>query len=465
MPYSHLKLAETPNDTTESDWMALVTSSLKETAFDTLTRQTDDGLARGPLSTAAHRPETVSRLTRMPAPLQDTRHWHISAPLRDPEIAHANQQALDDLEGGASALRLSLGRNGVQVHTVNDVKRLFDRINTDLIPITLAPSMMNGDYAAILKASNLFGTAHISLGLSPFAQRICGEETSTPYTFADILAHIPPHWRAFTLAGSVLHDVGATEAQELAFLAAGIAELMRTYGPEQAAQHILLEIAVDQDGHLGIAKLRAARRICAQITESFGLSDTPLPIHVVTSRRMMQTQDPWTNMLRIMAAGFGAVCGGADYITTRPFTDGPAPNDPRHATPFGHRIARNMQLMMMEESHLGQVQDAAYGSYFHERMTEQLAQAAWTEFQAIESAGGIEAVIESGVFKAAIETAAQDKASKERPILGVTLHPAPDLREAKLRTPPKIAQSKAQPMDATSFAEALQQAKDGRAAR
>jgi len=144
---------------------------------------------------------------------------------------------------------------------------------------------------------------------------------------------------------------------------------------------------------------------------------------------MMQSTDPWTNMLRIMSAGFGSVIGGADFITTRPFTDAIG-----HATGFGHRIARNMQLMMMEESQLGQVKDAAYGSYFHERMTDSLARAAWTEFQQIESEGGIDNI---EPFKARIKAAAKVRQEKADPILGVTLHPLDNdssaFREARIR--------------------------------
>jgi len=84
----------------------------------------------------------------------------------------------------------------------------------------------------------------------------------------------------------------------------------------------------------------------------------------------------------------------------------------------------------MEESHLGQVQDAAFGSYFHERMTEQLAQAAWAEFQTIESDGGIDNI---EAFKDRVKAAAKIRKDKDEPILGVTLHPTETNREAKVR--------------------------------
>ena len=86
--------------------------------------------------------------------------------------------------------------------------------------------------------------------------------------------------------------------------------------------------------------------------------------------------------------------------------------------------------MMMEESHLGQVQDAAYGSYFHERMTDSLAQAAWNEFQTIESEGGLDNI---DPFKDRIKAAAKTRDEKDEPILGVTLHPTENNRDAKVR--------------------------------
>ena len=88
---------------------------------------------------------------------------------------------------------------------------------------------------------------------------------------------------------------------------------------------------------------------------------------------------------------------------------------------------------MMAESHLGQVNDVAYGSYFHEEMTEKIAQTAWTEFQAIETGGGIETLIRTGSLAQSIAAAKADRETRNDPILGVTLHPADNIRPAELR--------------------------------
>lgn len=404
-----LKLTENFVQASVQDWQDLVKKGLKGANLDSLARLTEDELTRGPLSTSKDCPSNIAALPRSEAPLLEGRPWHIIAPVRDSDISYANKQLLEDLRGGASALRLTLGDEGVPIKNANDMKRLLDQVYTHLIPIIISPS----DNSKILEALKDYKATVIYLGLSPQTKGL-----------ADIADAIPENWHAVTINAAQIHDDGGTHVQELAYFAAQAAQTYRRLG-DKAARNISLEITTDQDGHLGIAKLRAARRIYARIAESFGFNQAPLPIHAITSQRMMQSVDPWTNMLRIMSAGFAAVIGGADFITTRPFTDGLG-----HATDFGHRIARNMQLMMMEESHLGQVKDAAYGSYFHERLTESLSQAAWVEFQQIEKDGGIE---NTAPFETRIKKAVQTREAREEPILGVTLHPAENLRKAKIR--------------------------------
>lgn len=410
---SDLKLTENFPATSEAEWQALVEKGLRGADFDSLTRLTEDGLERGPLSTAADRPDNIAALPRAGAPLLEERPWHITAPVRDPEIAHANSQALEDLTGGASALRITLGEKGVAIKNANEMNRLLDKVYTDLIPIIIAPNNDVGN-AALLK--NL-GSANICLGLGPKTEGL-----------STLAKTVPDSWRLITINATRVHDTGGTETQELAYFAASAAHAYRVLGKD-AAKHMGVELTTNQDGHLSIAKLRAARRIYARIAESFGAAGSPLSLHTITSKRMMQSADPWTNMLRVMSAGFGAVIGGADFITTRPFTDAIG-----HATGFGHRISRNMQLMMMEESHLGQVKDAAFGSYFHERMTDSIARAAWSEFQRIESEGGIADI---APFKARIKEAVKAREDKVEPILGVTLHPLERdntaYRDAKVR--------------------------------
>ncbi|WP_371398059.1 methylmalonyl-CoA mutase family protein [Fretibacter rubidus] len=401
---------------TRDDWEALVENGLKSGKLRDLMRKTEDGIIRGPLSTLGDRPDNIAPCPRYGVPLLNGRPWHITAPVRGPDTAFANTQMLEDLKGGASAVRVETRTLPI---TARNLKRLFEGIYTDLIPICFdrfGPDVADDRSALISALLSIppLQSAHMNLGLHP---------TMDIDILTPVIADLPKTWRAFTL------NLGETsDVLELATLAAFTVEAMRKGGPEHVHNSLVIELYTNQDAHMGIAKIRAARRIYATIAKSFGLTDISVPIRALNSRRMMQRIDPWSNMLRVMSASFGAVVGGADYILSRPFTDAIG-----HATPFGHRVARNMQLLMMEESHLGHVSDPAYGSYFHERMTEDLGQAAWSKFQEIEAAGGVTHYQESGAYHADILAAQAAYDRQDAPIVGVTLHPAKTNRTAKVR--------------------------------
>ncbi len=410
-----------------TDWQTLVEKGLRGAPFESLLNSTDDELIRGPLSTQANRPEDIKRLPRTQAPLLDNRPWHICSPVRDPDLTFANEQLLADLKGGASAVDITLGNEAIHFRNRADFKRLFEGVHLNLVPVRF--NILDDIYEAaqlILDGKALHNTP-VNLGLDPIGLSLSGLDTDIS-SLKHLLKSAPDNVTAISVNAALVHDAGGTEAQELSVMAASAAHYWRLFGKET---QLSIRLASDRDGHLSIAKFRAARRIITRIAEAFGASPL-IEIHGVTSLRMMQTVDPWTNLLRVMSAGFGAVCGGAEYVTLRPFTDAMS-DAPRLATPFGHRIARNMQMMMMAESHLGQVNDVAYGSYFHEEMTEKIAQTAWTEFQAIETGGGIETLIQTGSLAQSIEAAKADRETRNDPILGVTLHPADNIRPAELR--------------------------------
>ncbi len=111
-------------------------------------------------------------------------------------------------------------------------------------------------------------------------------------------------------------------------------------------------------------------------------------LHAVTSAPMMTQRDPWVNMLRTTLAAFAAGVGGADTVLVQPFDAAIPGGLPGTATTFSRRIARNTQLLLLEESHLGRVLDPSAGSWFVEDLTAQLAEQAWAHFQDLESRGG-----------------------------------------------------------------------------
>lgn len=412
--------------------MERVEKGLKGAEFETLVNRTEDDLIRGPFFSEEDRPEEFASQPRLEAPLLDERPWHMCAPVRDPDIKFSNAQLLADLKGGASALDITLSDKALSLKSRSDLKRLLEGVWLNLVPLRFHIKSNFAENTDLIKSYAPLTDSVVDLGLDPIGTSLSGETRASESVQASgletVLDGLPENWTALSVNAAAVHDQGGTEAQELSVMAAMAAHYWRQYGAETK---LSVRLAADQDGHLGIAKVRAARKIINRIAGVFGAkSETPL--HCVSSLRMMQSIDPWTNLLRVMASGFGSVCGGADFITLRPFTDAPS-DTPRLATPFGYRIARNMQLMMMEESHLGQVNDPAYGSYFHEALTQKIAEAAWTEFQAIESGGGIEDILASGALQQSIATAKSERESRNDPILGVTLHRAEDTKPAKLR--------------------------------
>src|SRR5205814_5569213 len=151
-----------------------------------------------------------------------------------------------------------------------------------------------------------------------------------------------------------------------------------------------LGLSADADYFLTIAKLRAARAVWARITEACG-ADPSARIEARSSRRMLTAKDAWTNMIRLTAAGFGAAVGGADTVILGNFTD--ALGLP---TEFARRQSRNIQLVLMEEAHVGRVADPAAGSGYVEALTGQIARTAWADLQAIEAMGGLAPALAAG---------------------------------------------------------------------
>jgi len=193
------------------------------------------------------------------------------------------------------------------------------------------------------------------------------------------------------------HMAGATESQELAIALAMLVELLRS-AEEQGRDladvlpPLVMRFGIARDTFLELAKLRAARGLSQRILKACDLTDAPVPaIHAVTSPRTLAKRDPWVNMLRATTQCFAAILGGADAITCLPYDSVPGP-----ASELGRRVARNTQLILDEECHLGDVADAGGGAYALENYTRLLTEQAWKGFQEIEKLSGYSAVTASG---------------------------------------------------------------------
>src|ERR1700754_1537303 len=200
--------------------------------------------------------------------------------------------------------------------------------------------------------------------------------------------------RAITVDGPALHDVGANASLELAGAIAAGVEYLRLLGEAglsagDSLRQISFRLAADDDQFMTIAKFRVLRWLWARVAEVVGEPDAGAArVHAATSMPMMAQRDPWVNMLRTTVAAFGAGVGGADTVLVQPFDAAIPGGWPGSAASFARRIARNTQLLLLEESHLGRVLDPAAGSWFVEDLTQQLAEGAWANFQQIEAKGG-----------------------------------------------------------------------------
>ena len=222
-------------------------------------------------------------------------------------------------------------------------------------------------------------------------------------------------WTAFPVLavnGTYFGNRGATLPQQLAYslstaaaLLAELPDLESNLTVADVARHLHLDLAIGPSYFPELAKLRAARRLWATLLHAFGLpaqGAAELPIHATTATWTQTTLDPHTNLLRHTTEAMSAVLGGADSIQVSAFDYlFQAPNE------FSARLARNLPVILNQEAHLDWVADPAAGSYFLETLTDELAQAAWAEFQALEAKGGmlharaqaLEAVSQAGLEK------------------------------------------------------------------
>ncbi len=424
------------------DWLKLVEKTLKGAGVETLVGHSADGLAIAPLYRAEDAPTA-------PAPRPAATGWDIRVAVRHPAAASANAEALEGLAGGGASLLLSLdptGANGVAVGSAEDLAAVLDGVMTDVAPVALDAGFLGPQAAdwlgAVAKSSP---AAPLQLHLDPLSAFARAGVSPGPIqshlisaaTVAARLAGAYPKAGLFLASGQAVHEAGATEAEEIAFAAAAavayVKALVRAGMPmRDAFGRITLGLSTDADYFTSIAKLRAARVVWAQITAACGAA-CPARIEARTSGRMLARTDPWTNLIRLTAAGFAAAVGGADALVQGAFTD--ALGLP---TTFARRQARNTQLVLAEEAGLGRVNDPAAGTWYLERLTQDLASAAWSRFQAIEAQGGAVAALESGLIAEQAATAREALrariAAGDQKILGVTQFRNPDPAPVEVET-------------------------------
>ncbi len=429
---------------THEQWLKLVEGVLKGADFQKkLVGRSHDGIAVQPLYPKADGASPVGR--------EQAGRWRVSQRVDHPDPAKANELALLDLEGGADALTL-VTRNapaargfGVRIDTLDDLDRAFSGVMLDLIHLRVDAGGHGRHMAALMLAlserrGHRLSDLSLDLGLDPIGAmaamgRMSASWDAVAQRMGDTLDTLKDRGfegRAFLADGRVYHEAGASEAQELAaVLATGIGYLRalesESHSLDAARQALAFLLVADADEFFTVAKLRALRRLWARVEQACGLEPRPIRLHAETAWRMTTRRDPWVNMLRTTVAAFSAGIGGADSITVLPFTAALGLPDA-----FARRMARNTQLVLLDEANLWRVADPAAGAGGFEALTDALCEKAWGLFQEIEREGGILESLKRDALQGRIAAvrAQREKAvaTRKEPITGTSEFP--NIREA-----------------------------------
>ena len=419
-----LPLAAEFPPTSEADWRKLVDAALKGADFDKrLVSRTYDGLRVEPLYPRA---ANVAAIAGRPAA-----PWQVIVRADHPAPKTANAEALHELENGATGLALVFAGApaargfGVAVNTIDDLERTLAGVMIDMIPLRLETAPFAGRPIATLMSGLVArrkldpAALTVDFGLDPIGDMARTGSAILPWaelsqragaTAKDLRAQGFGKAHLLRADGRAVHDAGGSEAQELAFvIAVGVAYLRLLeaagFALEEARRSLSFLVATGPDQFVTIAKHRALRKLWARVEQACGLTPQPAFVSAETAWRMMTRHDPYVNMLRTTMAVVAAGVGGVDAVCALPFTLAIGLPDR-----FARRVARNMQLILLDESNLYRVADPAAGSGGIEALTGELVQAAWKMFQEIEAVGGAAAAIEKGIVQ---KTVAATRAARQ----------------------------------------------------
>ncbi len=464
-----------------SKWRALAERELKGRSLDELTWQTPEGIAVAPLYTAAD-VAGIEHLENLPglapfvrgprATMYSGRPWTVRQYAGFSTAEESNAFYRRNLAAGQTGLSVAfdlathrgydsdhprvvgdVGKAGVAIDSVADMKILFNDIPLDRMSVSMT---MNG---AVLPVMAMYIVAAEEQGVAPAdlagtLQNDILKEFMVRNTYiyppqpsmrivADIIGFTSEHMPRFnsiSISGYHMQEAGATAVQELAFtLADGIeyvrAARARGLDVDRFAPRLSFFFGIGMNFFMEIAKLRAARLLWATLMQELFDPQDPrslmLRTHCQTSGVSLTSQDPYNNIMRTTVEALAAVLGGTQSLHTNSFDEALAlPSE------FSAHIARNTQLVLREETGVTRVVDPLAGSYYVERLTTELVQAARALIQEVEELGGMTRAVESGMPKLRIEQAAALRQARidrgEEVIVGVNKYQREDEPEVEI---------------------------------
>lgn len=453
----------------KEDWRAAAEKLLKGAPFDkVLLSPTYEGITLWPI----YWPEDLAgsphagTLPGFPPFLRGSRAaghrvagWEIAQEVPGPTAKAFNRALGRDLANGQTAVILPLDRSeagrpednrhpdltpeaGIPLAALADWETALHGVPIEKIPLYVNPGSSAAAAAGFLaalchKSGKSTGELRGCLGADPL-----GDLAATgmlPLSLEALYDEISgicawsigeaPRMQVFDARAEVYQHAGASAAEELAFAVATAAEYLRAmirrnFSPEEIAPRIRFCFALGSQFFMEIAKLRAARVIWAQIVQAFGGSADArrMVLHARTSRWNKTAYDPYVNMLRATTEAFSGIAGGSDSLQVGAFDETLRPADE-----FSRRMARNIQIILREESHLDRVIDPAGGSWYVETLTTELAEKAWALFQEIEKRGGMAAALKDNYPQSLAAATAQKRldnlATRKEKLVGTNIYP------------------------------------------
>jgi methylmalonyl-CoA mutase len=321
-----------------------------------------------------------------------------------------------------------VGKAGVAIDSVEDMKILFDQIPLDKVSVSMT---MNGAVLPVLAGyvvaaeeqgvsqDKLSGTIQNDI-LKEFMVRNTYIYPPAPSMriIGDIIGYTAknmPKFNSISISGYHMQEAGANQALELAFTLADGKEYVKTaiasgLDVDDFAGRLSFFWAIGMNFYLEVAKMRAARLLWCRIMKGFDAKapkSLMLRTHCQTSGWSLTEQDPYNNVVRTTIEAMAAVFGGTQSLHTNSFDEAIA-----LPTEFSARIARNTQLIIQEETHITNVIDPWAGSYMMEKLTQDMADAAWKIIEEVEAMGGMTKAVDSGWAKLKIEAAAAEKQAR-----------------------------------------------------
>ena len=401
----------------EEDWRKAAAAALKGGSLEKLISKTSDGVDFGPIHSAASGPRALKR---------GQGGWKVLARLDHPDAGAANEAATEDLANGADGLAVAFAGSagaygfGLARWDSATLHRAFEGVRFDegaRFQLDLGPEGAGKTraFATLIGRSGAdVSKVDVAFGLDPLGLAIRSGRAAAPWAEeARELAQTAKVLKAegfrgplVAADGRAIHAAGGTAAQELAFALASAVAYFRAledsgFTADDVRGRIEFRLAADADQFVTLSKFRAIRLLWASVAEAAGQKPEPARVHAESAWRMMSARDPYINVMRAAMAAFSAGLGGADTIALLPFSRAIGLPDS-----FARRLARNTQLIELEEANLGFVADPAAGAGVYEALTQGLCEKAWARFQAFEREGGLAKAMRSGALQTEIAEAA-----------------------------------------------------------